>query len=433
MIERYTPPKMKKIFSNNNKFSKYLLVEKEVAHYLSIEGIIPQRDFELIKNNAKFDLKGIAIIEKETKHDVIAFTRNVSSYLGPEKKRIHYGLTSTDVVDTAMAVIYKEANKEIYKNLKLLKIAIANKAKEYKLTPCIGRTHGIHADITSFGLKWLLYFDELTRDERRFLESSNDLETGKISGAVGTFAYLPPECQDFVCKQLKINSSKISTQVLQRDRHAYYMSTITLIGSLLEKIATEIRNLQRTEIHEVEEYFSKNQKGSSAMPHKHNPVGSENICGCARLLRGYMLSIYEDIPLYHERDISHSSVERVALVDAMTLIDYMIIRMTNIINTLNIYPERMKENIALTHNVIYSQRIMTTLINKGLSRENAYDLIQPLAIKAYEENLNFFDLLKENENITKYISCTEIDNYLDSTFATLDIEKIYSRINLEEK
>jgi adenylosuccinate lyase len=433
MIERYTPPKMKKIFSNNNKFSKYLLVEKEVAHYLSIEGIIPQRDFELIKNKAKFDLKGIAIIEKETKHDVIAFTRNVSSYLGPEKKRIHYGLTSTDVVDTAMAVIYKEANKEIYKNLKLLKKSISEKAKEYKYTPCIGRTHGIHADITSFGLKWLLYFDELTRDEKRFLEASSDLETGKISGAVGTFVYLPPECQDFVCEQLKINSSKMSTQVLQRDRHAYYMSTITLIGSLLEKIAIEIRNLQRTEIHEVEEYFSKKQKGSSAMPHKHNPIGSENICGCNRLLKGYMLSIFEDIPLYHERDISHSSVERVALVDAITLIDYMIIRMTSIINSLNVYPERMKENITLTHNVIYSQRIMTTLINKGLSRETAYDLIQPLAIKTYEENINFFDLIKKNDDVTKYISCEEIDHYLDSTFATLDIDKIYSRIELDKK
>jgi adenylosuccinate lyase len=433
MIERYTPSKMKKIFSDKNKFSKYLLVEKEVAHYLSINGTIPEKDYELIAKNAKFDLKGIAKIEKETKHDVIAFTRNVSTYLGEEKKWIHYGLTSTDVVDTAMAVVYKEANKEIFKNLKLLKEAIVSKAKEYEFTPCIGRTHGIHADITSFGLKWLLYFDELSRDEKRFLEASSDLETGKISGAVGTFAYLPPECQDFVCKELKINSSKMSTQVLQRDRHAYYMSSLVLIGSLLEKIATEIRNLQRTEIHEVEEYFSKNQKGSSAMPHKHNPIGSENICGCNRLLRGYMLSLYEDIPLYHERDISHSSVERVALVDGITLIDYMIIRMTGIINSLNVYPERMKENIALTHNVIYSQRIMTTLINKGLSRENAYDLIQPLAIKAYEENLNFFDLLKANKEITNLISNEDIDNYLNSTFASLDIEKIYSRVGLSKK
>ena len=430
MIDRYTTKEMSKIFSLKNKFSKYLLVEKEVCHYLYANNVISEDVYLKILKNAKFDLKGIQELEKETKHDVIAFTRNVSSYLGEERKWIHYGLTSTDVVDTASAVIYKEANKVLMKRMLEFKDALKEKALAYKYTPCIGRTHGIHADITSFGLKWCLYFDEFNRDFARFLIAKAEIETGKISGAVGTFSLLPSNCQDFVCTCLGINSSNISTQVLQRDRHSFYSSCITVFGSLLEKIALEIRNLQRTEVHEVEEYFSKNQKGSSAMPHKHNPIGSENICGCARMLRGYNVAILEDNALFHERDISHSSVERVALADSIILFDYMLQRMTSIIKNLNVYPENMLKNISLTNNVIYSQYVMTRLIEKGFSRENAYDLIQPMAVKAYEENIDFFELLRKNPTVLSAISIDELDNFKDSTFKKLDIDTIYKRVGL---
>lgn len=430
MIARYTREEMGKIFSDENKFKNFLKVEEAVVHYLSEKGVVPKKDYETIVKNACYNVDEIAVLEKETKHDVIAFTRNVSSSLKEEKKWIHYGLTSTDVVDTALSLSYKEANLILVQDLIAFKDALTKKALEYKMTPCIGRTHGIHADITSFGLKWALYVDELNRDYERFLLASKEMQVAKISGAVGTFSILPIECQDFVADELGLNSSLISTQILQRDRHAFYASTIALIGGLIEKIATEIRNLQRTEIHEVEEAFSVNQKGSSAMPHKHNPIGSENMCGCSRLLRGYMVSIYEDMALYHERDISHSSVERVALVDAITLLDYMLNRMTNIINTLNVYPSRMLKNISITNNVIYSQYVLTLLINKGLSREKAYDLIQPLAVKAYEEDKDFFLLLKENNEFNKLVEPIELDELKEKTFKNIPLDEIYHRVGI---
>lgn len=428
MIDRYTTPQMKNIFSRSHTFKKYLEVELALIQYLNLKGIVTNEEKEKIFKNAKFDLKGIDKLEKETKHDVIAFTRNVSSYLGDEKKRIHYGLTSSDVIDTAHSLLYKEANKIILNDLKELKTTLKEKAYKYKNTPCIGRTHGIHADITSFGLKWALYYDELERDIERFEHSSKNMEICKISGAVGTHVYLDIEAQDIIANILKLEPANISTQILQRDRHAEYISSITLIASLLEKIGVEIRNLARTEIHEVEEYFSKNQKGSSAMPHKHNPIGSENICGCARIIRGYQTSIYEDIALYHERDISHSSVERVSLIDAIILIDYMLKRMTNIIKNLVVYENNMLKNISLTNNIIYSQKVMTLLIERGLSREESYDLIQPLANKAYKENIDFFELLKENNEVLKRLSKKEIDNLNDSTFNSIPLDDIYNRV-----
>ena len=430
MIDRYSSKEMKEIFSLNNKFRKYLDVELALVDYLYSINKISKEEYEKIKTNASFDLDGILEIEKETKHDVIAFTRNVSSYLGEEKRWIHYGLTSTDVVDTASAKIYKEANDIIYNKLLKLKEVLKEKALMYKKTPCIGRTHGIHADITFFGLKWALYYDELNRDLKRFNEARQDIETGKISGAVGTSIYLPLEAQSFICKKLGINEANISTQVLQRDRHAYYISTIALIGGLLEKIGLEIRNLARTEVHEVSEYFSKNQKGSSAMPHKHNPIGSENICGCARILRGYMTSIYEDMALFHERDISHSSVERVSLADGITLIEYMITRMTKIISTLIIYPENMLKNISLTNNIIYSQRVLTELINKGYTREYAYDLIQPIAYEAYENNIDFFVLLKKNKELNSLFSLETIESFKNFDFYYQNVEEIYKKVGL---
>lgn len=430
MIDRYTTPEMKKIFSMQNKFQKYLDVELALISYLHSINKVNDEDYNNIMSKASFDLKGIEEIEKETKHDVIAFTRNVSTYLGSEKKWIHYGLTSTDVVDTANGCIFKEANEKLYEKLLLLQNSLKDKAIKYKDTPCIGRTHGIHADITFFGLKWALYYDELSRDIKRFNEARNEIEVGKISGAVGTSVYLPLEAQDYILNKLGLNNVNISTQVLQRDRHAYYISCLTLIGGLLEKIGVEIRNLQRTEIHEVSEYFSKNQKGSSAMPHKHNPIGSENICGCSRLLRGYMLSIYEDMALYHERDISHSSVERVALNDAIILLDYMLKRMTKIIDTLIVYPENMLRNISLTNNIIYSQRILTELINKGYSREKAYDLIQPIANEAYETNTDFFKLIKKNKEIGSLFSLKEIENFKNLDFYSKNVNSIYKRVGI---
>lgn len=430
MISRYQTKEMKEIFSLDNKFKKYLDVELALISYLHSINKINDTDYNNIINKASFDLKGIEEIEKETKHDVIAFTRNVSTYLGSEKKWIHYGLTSTDVVDTANGLIFKEANEKLYEKLLVLKETLKNKAIQYKDTPCIGRTHGVHADITFFGLKWTLYFDELNRDIERFNIARKDIEVGKISGAVGTSVYLPLEAQDYILNKLNLNNVNISTQVLQRDRHAYYISCLNLISGLLEKIATEIRNLQRTEIHEVSEYFSKNQKGSSAMPHKHNPIGSENICGCARMMRGYMVPIFEDMPLYHERDISHSSAERVALNDAITLLDYMLKRMTNIIDTLIVYPQNMLKNISLTNNIIYSQRILTELINKGFSRESAYDLIQPIANEAYETNQDFFDLIKKNKEISSLFSNDDIENFKNLDFYHKNIDEIYKRVGI---
>ncbi len=430
MIDRYSTPEMKKIFSMQNKFQKYLDVELALVSYLHSINKINDTDFNNIMSKASFDLKGIEEIEKETKHDVIAFTRNVSTYLGDERKWIHYGLTSTDVVDTANGCIFKEANEKLYEKLLLLQNSLKEKALKYKDTPCIGRTHGVHADITFFGLKWALYYDELSRDIIRFNEARKEIEVGKISGAVGTSVYLPLEAQDYILNKLGLNNVNISTQVLQRDRHAFYISCLTLIGGLLEKIGVEIRNLQRTEIHEVSEYFSKNQKGSSAMPHKHNPIGSENICGCSRLLRGYMLSIYEDMALYHERDISHSSVERVALNDAITLLDYMLKRMTKIIDTLIVYPENMLKNISLTNNIIYSQRILTELINKGYSREKAYDLIQPIANEAYENNIDFFVLIKKNKEIGSLFSLEEIENFKNLDFYHKNVDSIYKKVGI---
>ena len=426
MIDRYQRDTMKNIFSLENRYSKFLLVEKEVVSYLYSIKTINDSDYEKIMKNAKFDLKGIQELEKETKHDVIAFTRNVSSYLGDERKWIHYGLTSTDVVDTASALIHKDANDVIFADLLSLKSTIKNMALKYRDTPCIGRTHGIHAEVTSFGLKWAEYYDELERDIERFNIGRSNIEVGMISGAVGTYLTLSPDCQDYVCSSLKINSSKSSTQVLSRDLHACYASSLVLISGLIEKISTEIRNLERTEIREVEEGFSINQKGSSAMPHKHNPISSENLCGCARLMRGYITPIYEDMALWHERDISHSSVERVALADMITLLDYMLDRENKVIKELNVYPERMIKNIHLTNNVIFSERVLTSLIDKGYTREKAYDLIQPIANKAYNEDKDFLSLLEDD----KILSKSELDSFKDLSFYLRNIDIIYKRIGI---
>ena len=430
MIDRYISLEMKDLFSDESRFNSYLKIEIEATHAFTALGIVPESDYLKIKEKAKVDVKRIKEIEEVTKHDVVAFTRQISETLGEEKKWVHYELTSTDVVDSAMSLLYKKANEIILSSLYKLQNSIKEKAYLYKYTPCIGRTHGMHADITSFGLKWALYFDELNRQIERFKYARKEIEVCKISGAVGNFANVDPFVQDFVSKELGLTSANISTQVLQRDRHSFYGSVICNIGSTLEKIATEIRNLQRFEIHEVEEYFSKDQKGSSAMPHKRNPISSENIVGCSRLLRGYLIPLLEDNALYHERDISHSSVERVALIDMIELFDYMIKRMTRVIENLIVYEDKMKENISLSNNAIFAQRVLNTLIEKGKSREEAYDLVQPLGMKALNENLDFKDLVKSNETISSLIKEKELNSLFDYDYYLRNVDTIYKRVGL---
>ena len=369
MIQRYSREEMRKIWTEENKFNAYLEVEILSDEAWSELGVIPKEDVAKIRKNAKFDVERIYEIEKKTKHDVVAFTRSVSESLGEEKKWVHYGLTSTDVVDTANGYLIKQANDILYKDIIDFIDVLNKQAIRFKNVPCIGRTHGIHADITSFGLKWVLWHEEMQRNLKRFQFARRDVECGKMSGAVGNFANIPTEIQDYVCEHLGIESANVSTQVLQRDRHAYYMSTLAVIADCLEQMAFEIRNLQRTEVHELEEYFTPGQKGSSAMPHKRNPISSENICGCARVMRGYMVTFNENVALWHERDISHSSTERIILPDATMLLDYMLNRFKGILENVIVYPEKMMEDIYLTNGVIFAQRVMMALINKGLSRE----------------------------------------------------------------
>ena len=430
MISRYSREKMKKIWSDDAKFSAFLKIEILACEAWEKLGIIPSDDLEKIKANASYNLKRISELEETTKHDVIAFTRAVSESLGDEKKWIHYGLTSTDVVDTANGYLLKEANDILYDDILAFMKVLNDKALKYKNTPCIGRTHGIHADITSFGLKWALWGEDMKRNLSRFEKARSEVECGKISGAVGNFVNVDPFVQDYVCEKLGLASSNISTQVLQRDRHAYYMATLALIASSLEKIATEVRNLQRTEIHEVEEAFASGQKGSSAMPHKRNPISSENICGCARVMRGYVIPAYEDISLWGERDISHSSVERIILPDSTILLDYMLNRFKDVLANLVVYEDNMLANIYKTNGVIFSQRVMSALIAKGLSREEAYDTIQKIAMESFNEKADFKTLLLNNDLVTNSLTKTEIDDCFTLDYYFKNIDVIYKRCEL---
>lgn len=430
MLERYSHPEMRAIWSDENIFAAWLEVEVLSCEAWSKLGVIPEEDVQALREKATFTVPRIREIEQETRHDVVAFTRTVSESLGPEKKWVHYGLTSTDVVDTAYGYLYKQANALILEELDRLIEVVASKAREYKHTPMMGRTHGIHAEITSFGLTMALWYAELQRQRQRFIAAARGVECGKISGAVGTFANTPPFVQDYVCQQLGIDSAAISTQVLQRDRHAAYYGTLALIASSIEKFATEIRHLQRTEVHEVEEYFSPGQKGSSAMPHKRNPISSENLCGCSRVMRGYMMTAYEDIPLWHQRDISHSSAERVISADATELLHYMLRRFSNILSKLQVFPERMLANIGLTHGVIFSQHVMLSLIAKGLSREAAYDLVQPLAMEAWTQQKDFRALLDANEKINSQLSKEELDQAFDPSYHLQRVDEIFERVGL---
>ena len=430
MIERYSRKVMRDVWTEENKFSAYLEVEILSCEAWSKLGVIPEEDVAKIRASAKFDVRRIQEIEEQTRHDVVAFTRAVSESLGEEKKWVHYGLTSTDVVDTANGYLLKQANAILLKDLEAFQTVLARRAHEFKKTPCIGRTHGIHADITSFGLKWALWYEEMKRNIERFKIACKGVEAGKMSGAVGNFANIPPFIQDYVCEHLGIDSANISTQVLQRDRHAYYIATLAIIASTLEQMAFEVRNLQRTEVREAEEAFRKGQKGSSAMPHKRNPISSENICGCARVMRGYMTASCENVALWHERDISHSSTERIILPDATELLDYMLSRFMGILDNLVVYPERMIYNIYQTKGVIFAQRVMNALIGKGLSREEAYDTVQPVAMKAWTEGLDYLTLLRENTKVCGLLTAEELEGCFTLEYYFKNVDYIYNRVGL---
>ncbi len=428
MIDRYSRKVMRDVWTEENKFGAYLEVEILSCEAWSKLGVIPASDVDKIRANARFDVSRIREIEEQTRHDVVAFTRAVSESLGEERKWVHYGLTSTDVVDTANGYLLKQADAILLKDMEEFMEVLRSRALEFKSTPCIGRTHGIHADITSFGLKWALWYEEMKRNIRRFKAAAADVEAGKMSGAVGNFANIPPFIQDYVCGKLGIQSANISTQVLQRDRHASYVGVLALVAATLEQMAFEVRNLQRTEVREVEEAFCKGQKGSSAMPHKRNPISSENICGCARVMRGYMLTAYENVALWHERDISHSSTERIVLPDATELLDYMLVRFKGILENLVVYPENMMANIWRTRGVIFAQRVMNALIAKGLSREQAYDTVQPIAMEAWTENKDYKTLLEAAPEVTNKLSREELDGCFTLDYYFKNVDEIFSRV-----
>ena len=422
---------MRRVWTEENKFNAYLKVEILAAEAWSKLGVVPEDDVKKLWDNATFNIDRIKEIELKTRHDIVAFTRTVSESLGDERKWVHYGLTSTDVVDTANGYLFKQANEILLEDIEKYIEVLGKQAEKYKFTPCIGRTHGIHADVTSFGLKWVLWRAEMLRNLKRFREAARGVEVGKLSGAVGNFANIPPFIQDYVCEKLGIESSDIATQVIQRDRHAYYMATIALIGASLEKMALEIRNLQRTEVHEVEESFGKGQKGSSAMPHKRNPISSENICGCARVLRGYMMTTYDNVALWHERDISHSATERILMPDATILLDYMLNRMMGILENLVVFENRMKSNIYMTNGVIFAQRVMNALIGKGFVREQAYDTVQPIAMQAMATGANYQDLLKQNEVVMGALTEEELDACFTLDYYMKNVDYIYERNGLK--
>ncbi len=431
MIERYSRKEMAAIWSEQNRFEAWLEVEILACEAWSKLGVIPEEDVKLIRQNARVEVQRAQEIEQETRHDVVAFTRQVSETLGEERKWVHYGLTSTDVVDTALSYVIKQANDIIERDLERFIEVLKQKALKYKTTLMMGRTHGVHAEPTTFGLKMALWYMEMQRNLKRFKEVRKDIEVGKMSGAVGTFANIPPEIEEHVCRELGIGFAEISTQTLQRDRHAYYIATLALIATSLEKFAVEVRNLQKTETREVEEAFAKGQKGSSAMPHKRNPIGSENITGLSRVIRGYITTAYENVALWHERDISHSSAERIMLPDVTIALDYALNRFTNIIDNLTVYENNMKRNMDKTFGLIYSQRVLLTLIDKGMVREEAYYLVQPKAMESWETETPFRDLLEQDDRVTSLLSEADLNSCFDETHHLNQVDTLFKRAGLE--
>ncbi|MDR3610272.1 MAG: adenylosuccinate lyase [Ignavibacteriaceae bacterium] len=434
MIQRYTLPAMGRIWSDQFKFDSWLKVEILACEARSSMGDIPKEDLDLIKRNAKYDVNRILEIEETTKHDVIAFLTNVAESLGSESRHIHYGMTSSDILDTTLSLQMKTSGDLLLKRLHELKSELKKRALEHKHTICVGRSHGMHAEPTTMGLKFALWYEEILRDITRLQNAVKIISVGKISGAVGTFEHLSPKVEEYVCSKLGLSPAPISTQIIQRDRHAEFMTVLAIIGASLEKIATEIRHLQRSEVQEVEEYFSPGQKGSSAMPHKRNPIISEKISGLARILRSNSAAALENVALWHERDISHSSVERIIIPDSCIVLYYMLDQMTNLIKDLVIYPENMMRNLNLTRGLIFSQAALLKMTNKGAPREDAYRIIQQISMNVQKDiNLHLKEELIKSPEVTKYLTKEEILNIFDNNNLLQNVDYIFSRTIDETK
>lgn len=430
MIARYTLPKMAHLWSDEHRFSTMLKVEVLVCEAQANLGLIPKKSLDEIKKKARFDVETIAKIERLTKHDVIAFIKNISENIGDAAKYVHQGLTSSDVLDTTLSYVMSCAADILIEDLKKLADVLRRQAKRFKTTIMIGRTHGVHAEPTTFGLKLALFFDETNRNIERMRQAKDIISVGKISGAVGTYANIDPFVEEYVCKRLGLIPDRISTQIIQRDRHAQFLTTIAIIGSSLEKFATEMRNLQRTEVLEVEEPFEEGQKGSSAMPHKRNPIICERICGLSRVLRANALASMENIALWHERDITHSSAERVIIPDSTILLDYILNLITDVLSNLTVHPERMRQNLSLTKGLLFSQRVMLALIDKGLSRDKAYDIVQSCAKKVWETKKDFKEVLNKDSNVGRYLSKRELDGCFDIMYHTRYVDRIFKRVGI---
>ncbi len=428
MIARYSRKEMTSIWTDGNKFEKWLEVELAVCEVLNEQGRIPDADLRSIKRKAGFDLERIQEIEKKVKHDLIAFLTSVSEKVGRSARYIHLGLTSYDVVDTANALLIRDAGAILIADFQALLQVLKKRAIEHKGTIMMGRTHGIHAEPITLGLKFALWYEEMKRNLARFEDARDGLMVGKISGAVGTFAHQPPRIEEKVCKKLGLKPAPISTQIIQRDRHAFFLSVLAIIASSLDKFAVEIRNLQRTEIREVEEFFSRGQKGSSAMPHKRNPVTCEQISGLSRVIRANAFAALENISLWHERDISNSSVERIILPDSTILLDYMLAKFTDVIRNLIVYPDRMLKNMQMTKGLIFSQPLLLALTDAGVSREDAYGWVQRNAMKVWEENLDFKVLVSKDKDIACVLSRKDIQRVFDPKIFLKNIDTIYKRV-----
>lgn len=433
MIERYTLPEMGKIWEDKFKFDTWLQIEILACEARSNMGEIPKVDVDIIRKKADFDIQKILEIEETTKHDVIAFLTNVAEYVGPESRHIHYGMTSSDILDTTLSFQMKTAGELLLKGLFALKEALKARAIEHKNTVCVGRSHGIHAEPTTIGLKFALWFEETKRNIKRLQSAIEIISVGQISGAVGTFEHLSPKVEEYVCDKMGLKPAPVSTQVIQRDRHAEFLTTLAIIGATLEKISVEIRHLQRTEVLEAEEYFSKGQKGSSAMPHKRNPIISERITGLARILRSNSVAALENVALWHERDISHSSVERIIVPDSCIALDYMLDLMVKLVSKLLIYPENMIKNLNLTRGLVFSQTILLKLVTKGISRDDAYRIVQDSAMRVWQnEKLNLKDELSSSDELRKFISIDELDEIFANKNMLNNVDFIFNRTVLSE-
>lgn len=428
MIPRYTNTEMGRLWSDENRFGSWLRVEIAIMKALAEQEIIPADAPIEVERKAKIDIRRIAELEETLKHDVVAFTTSISEQVGEPARFFHYGVTSSDVIDTALCLVVQQAAGMILNRVDTIREVLRRRALEHKMTVMVGRTHGIHAEPITLGLKFALWFEDLGRARKRIEDSKEGLAYGKVSGSVGTFSHLGPEIEERVCALLGLKPAPVSSQILQRDRHAAFISSLALLAGTLEKIAVEIRGLQRTEIREVEEEFTKGQKGSSSMPHKRNPIGSENISGLARVIRASALAAMENIALWHERDISHSSVERVIFPDSCILADYMLKRLTGILDRLVVYPERMKENLSLTHGLVYSQRVMLELVRRGMSREEAYAAAQRNAMRCWDEKRPLKELMAEDHGVLKVLSTEELEELFEPRSMLANVDKILERV-----